>query len=50
MTLNGHTYRLFKNIFNDFLNEDKGEINMNITTPNLYFDTISVERLKKHVF
>ena len=28
LTLNGDTYKLFKNIFNDFLNEGKGEINM----------------------
>ena len=28
VTMNGHTYKLFKNIFNDYLTEGKGEINM----------------------
>ena len=45
--MNGHTYELFKNIFNDFLTESKGGINMlKHSYSNLCFDTISVERLK----
>ena len=28
VTMNGHAYKLFNNIFNDFLTDGKGEINM----------------------
>ena len=50
MTVNGHTYKLFKNIFND-VQTDKGEINTpDITTTKVYFDTISSEGLKVKIY
>ena len=52
MPMNGHTYKLFKNIFNDFLTESKGEINTVLTKllKKLYFDTTLVEGAKKSCF
>ena len=39
--MNGHTSKLFKNIFYDVQTEDKvGVIRLNIPTPKLLFDTI----------
>ena len=38
VTMKGLTYKLFRNIFNDFPAEAKGEINMVIiTTPKIVF-------------
>ena len=44
MTSNGHTYRLFKNIFSDFSNRAKRGDKYGLTSllRNLYFDTKSV--------
>ena len=42
VTMNGHTYKLFKNILNDVQIEGKGEI--------VHFDTISVEGQKVCLF
>ena len=46
--MNGHRYELFKNTLNDVQAKGKGEINMDLhLLQKLYFDTISVEGLKK---
>ena len=47
VTMIKHTYKLSKNVFNDFLTKSKGGINMdNKTTPKMSFDTISVKGRK----
>ena len=43
-TMIGNTYKIFKNIFKDFLNKGKREVNM------VCFDIESVERLKYAFF
>ena len=53
MTMNAHTYKLFKNIFNDVQTEGKVEINMakhNYSEMYCIFDNISLKGLNKHVF
>ena len=44
-SMNEHTYKLFKNIFNDVQTKER-YIRHNISTLKLYVDTISVEGLK----
>ena len=51
MTINGHTYKLFKNIFWDVQTEEKGEINTAyITTAKIVFLILyQFEGLKKQL-
>ena len=41
-TTNAHTYKLFKNIFNDVQTKER-YIRHNLSTLKLHFDTISVD-------
>ena len=52
--MNGHTYKSFKNIFNEFSNRwkrgDRYGLIYIVTTAKIEFDTISIRRAKKQHF